>query len=316
MEMLYLSLYSHSMSSQGIFFNKTRIAPTPSGFLHLGNVFSFAITASLARKTQAKILLRIDDLDRERVQQEYVQDIFDTLHFLDIPWEEGPADYAQYEREYSQLHRITLYQKALQQLAASGQVFACNCSRAQLLKANAAGIYTGTCLHKGIPLDTPQVNWRLDTTHAGKLDIKTLSGIVTADLPPSMRHFVIRKKDGFPAYQLTSIIDDAYFGIDLVVRGEDLWPSTLAQHYLATRLQQQSFLNSTFYHHPLLLETGGEKLSKSAGSTSIQYLRKQGKQPKEIYAMIAQSAGIHTPVINWEDIGFTSVSSAYGTTGF
>src|SRR4051812_36682128 len=97
-------------------FKKTRIAPTPSGFLHLGNIFSFAITAALAQKTQAKIFLRIDDFDRERTNKLYIQDIFDTLNFLEIPWHEGPRNMQAYETEYSQAHRAEIYTKALQQL--------------------------------------------------------------------------------------------------------------------------------------------------------------------------------------------------------
>src|SRR5579872_3698555 len=84
---LYLnSSYLGKMTGQVPHFSKTRLAPTPSGFLHLGNVLSFAITAAIAAKTGAKILLRIDDLDRDRVNRDYVQDIFDTLNFLEIPW--------------------------------------------------------------------------------------------------------------------------------------------------------------------------------------------------------------------------------------
>ena len=98
-------------------YNKTRIAPTPSGFLHLGNVLSFGITAALARKHGAKILLRIDDLDRTRINKQYVQDIFDTLNFLEIPWDEGPRNIKEYEDSYSQLHRMGVYQEALEQLA-------------------------------------------------------------------------------------------------------------------------------------------------------------------------------------------------------
>ncbi len=92
-------------------FKKTRIAPTPSGFLHLGNVLSFSITAALARKTGAAILLRIDDLDRGRVTTPYVQDIFDTLNYLGIPWDEGPRNYEEYQWEYSQVYRLDSYRK-------------------------------------------------------------------------------------------------------------------------------------------------------------------------------------------------------------
>jgi len=97
-------------------FRRTRIAPTPSGFLHLGNVLSFAITAALARRTGAKILLRIDDLDRERVEGRFVEDIFETLHFLEMPWDEGPGDFHEYETRFSKVHRMDVYRAALEEL--------------------------------------------------------------------------------------------------------------------------------------------------------------------------------------------------------
>jgi len=279
-------------------FNKTRLAPTPSGFLHLGNVLSFAITAALAKKTNAKILLRIDDLDRERVEPQYVQDIFDTLHYLSIPWDEGPADYAQYEKEYSQLHRMELYRAALQQLKESEHIFACECSRAQVPD----GVYQGTCRSKGLPLDQENVSWRLRTDATKEISIQTLTGEIKTTLSPSMQDFVVRKKDGFPAYQLSSVIDDHYFGVDLIIRGEDLWPSTIAQHYLSVLLPGNTFQYSTSYHHPLLLEAPDKKLSKSAGATSIQFLRKEGKQPADIYTMIAQMLGYEQAVKDWEGL--------------
>jgi glutamyl/glutaminyl-tRNA synthetase len=101
-----------------------------------------------------------------------------------------------------------------------------------------------------------------------------------------MKDFVIKKKDGYPAYQLTSLIDDLHYGVDLIVRGEDVWPSTIAQIYLAEILQQPNFQKATFHHHPLLMEAAGKKLSKSSGSTSIKYLREQGKTASEVYVEI------------------------------
>ncbi len=90
-------------------YKKTRIAPTPSGFLHLGNVLSFSITAALAKKHSAKILLRIDDLDRARANDQYLQDIFDTLNFLEIPWDEGPRNVNEFKNAYSQAHRMACH---------------------------------------------------------------------------------------------------------------------------------------------------------------------------------------------------------------
>jgi glutamyl/glutaminyl-tRNA synthetase len=275
------------MQTTLIHFNRTRIAPTPSGYLHLGNALSFALTAALARKSGAKILLRIDDLDQQRVNLNYLQDIFDTLNFLNIPWDEGPCDINDYNSSWSQLHRLKLYKEALEQLADQREVFACQCSRAQLQD----GIYPGTCRNRSIPLDTPDTAWRLYTDEK-ELAINTLNkDVIKARLPDSMKDFVIKKKDGFPAYQLASIIDDIHFGVDLVVRGEDLYQSTIAQHYLAEVLGKSDFKNITFHHHPLLMETGDKKLSKSAGATSIKYLRDEGKTTEDVYGDIGRMLG-------------------------
>lgn len=283
---------------------RTRIAPTPSGYLHLGNAFSFAITAALARQYGARILLRIDDLDRQRVQKAYVQDIFDCLEYLEIPWDEGPRNYHEYEAEYSQLHRIPLYEQALQQLAADGDVFACDCSRAMVLRQAPDGAYPGTCLYRGLPMEGTGGNWRLDTSTERTLAVRGPDGVkAQATLTPSMRYFVVRKKDGLPAYQLASLVDDRHFGVDLVVRGMDLWESTLAQMYMAQVLGYKRFINNTFVHHPLLMDTAGGKLSKSAGATSIKYLRQQGKSREEIYATIGKLLGLARPVSNWLELG-------------
>jgi len=276
-------------------FNKTRLAPTPSGFLHLGNVLSFAITASLARETGAKILLRIDDLDRARADKKYIQDIFDTLNFLKIPWDEGPLDTEEFETTYSQLHRMPLYQDALQQLTDKELVYACTCSRKQIN-------HSCNCRASKLSLDTPEASWRLITGDAA-LNVKDYKGEnINATLPTEMRDFIVRKKDGFPAYQLSSVVDDLFYGVDLIVRGDDLRPSTLAQHVLAGALGENRFGAITFHHHALLKELSGEKLSKSAGSTSVRYLREQGSSPTDIYTTIANMLGVEQRVGSWQQL--------------
>jgi glutamyl/glutaminyl-tRNA synthetase len=270
--------------SRGGFVVRTRIAPTPSGFLHLGNVMSFALTAGLARRCGAAILLRIDDLDRERVSREYVEDIFETLSFLGIPWDEGPRNFSEFERSWSQEHRLGMYMEALERLRGSGKVFACNCSRSKILRENPDGVYPGICREKGLSLDEEGCSWRVRT-----------EGVEMTD-------FVVRKKDGNPAYQLTSVIDDLHFGVDLVVRGDDLRASTAAQQWLAEELGLDAFRNIHFYHHRLLMASKNEKLSKSAGATSIRYLRRQGVEPGEIYTMILQRFGSDEPASTWEEM--------------
>ena len=300
-------------------FTKTRSAPTPSGYLHLGNVLSFALTAALARRTGAGTLLRIDDLDRGRVSRDYVEDIFDTLSFLGIPWDEGPRDFNEYERDYTQLGRMGLYREALLQLREEGKLFACTCSRTQVLRDSPDGGYAGRCRDKGIPLDTEGCNWRIRTETA-EIGVKGIAGViggsvsaggeeVRAALPAEMTDFVVRKRDGFPAYQLTSVIDDLHYGIDLVVRGEDLWPSTLAQQWLARELGRAAFGEIRFYHHPLLMEGGSDapmrtaaKLSKSAGATSVRYLRGQGIRPADLYPMIVGMLGMDFQAGSWEEL--------------
>lgn len=285
-------------------FTRTRLAPTPSGYLHLGNVLSFVLTVALARQTGANILLRIDDLDRERANPIYIQDVFDTLNFLEIPWDEGPRNLQEFESEWSQLYRMPLYQKALQQLQDQEAVFACTCSRAQIQRLSVDDTYPGTCCDKQLPLDTGNASWRLKTNNEEPLNVKTLSGeVIHAVLPDAMNYFVVRKKDGYPAYQLSSLMDDMHFGVDMVVRGQDLWASTLAQLYLAEKIGVNAFTNNVFYHHSLLMASGERKLSKSAGDTSVHYLRTHGKSAADIYTAIAQMAGFNVPVNNWEELG-------------
>jgi glutamyl/glutaminyl-tRNA synthetase len=298
-----VNLSNDSLMNNQPHFAKTRLAPTPSGYLHLGNVLSFVLTARLAKKSSAKILLRIDDLDRERANKLYIQDIFDTLNFLEIPWDEGPRNLQEYEDEWSQVHRMAWYQDVLQRLKDANLVFACNCSRAQIRAINADDTYPGTCRHKNIPLDAENVSWRLKTDGNRTLSIKAIFGeIIETRLPETTRDFVVRKKDGSPAYQLASVVDDLHFGIDLIVRGQDLWPSTLAQHYLAKCLGASAFGDIAFHHHPLLLADGGNKLSKSAGDTSVQYLRGQGKKPGDIFTLIAGMLGVNEQIGDWQEL--------------
>jgi glutamyl-tRNA synthetase len=282
------------------YFNRTRLAPTPSGYLHLGNLVSFVLTAGLARKHGARILLRIDDLDRDRVRPAFVQDIFETLHFFNIPWDEGPRDSREFAESWSQVHRMGLYRQALDFLASQGELFACECSRS-MLGHDLEGGYPGTCMSKKIPLSEPGVSWRLQTKPGTELSMHDLhKGVGTFPLPPSMQHFIVRKKDGFPSYQLASVIDDIHFGVDLVVRGADLFESTLAQLYLSTKLPANPFTQASFLHHPLVHDLQGRKLSKSAGDTSIQYLRGQGKNAREILDLVSAAVPLHESSGNGE----------------
>ncbi len=283
--------------------NKVRIAPTPSGYLHIGNVLSFALTAALAEREQARILLRIDDMDQQRANANYIQDIFDTLNFLELPWHEGPRDVQEFNAEWSQVHRMPLYHEALKRLQQIGELFACDCSRSQIKALSADESYPGTCCHKALNFNEEQVNWRIQTPPNTQVSINVWQQKEqTATLPASIQYFVVRKKDGNPAYQLSSVVDDMHFGITHIVRGADLWPSTLAQLYLAQALGADDFGQVQFYHHRLITGAGGQKLSKSAGATSVKYLREQGYKPGQVYQHIADTMQLEQTITNLQQL--------------
>jgi glutamyl-Q tRNA(Asp) synthetase len=246
---------------------KTRIAPTPSGFLHEGNAFAFLLTSELAKRHGASILLRIDDLDNDRKRPEYVEDIFLTLEWLGIEWQEGPRTAAELDSAWSQHHRLHLFEEALTTLREKGLVYACGCSRKQLAAFDSPADDAHACSNGNLPLDTPDTSWRLRIPRETEVCFKKLNGEMTAlrpaDLLPDP---VVRRRDGIPAYQVASVVDDHHFGIDLIVRGEDLLPSTAVQLFIAQQLGFSGFLNATFHHHSLVLNEKGEKWSKSAGT--------------------------------------------------
>ena len=283
-------------------FALTRIAPTPSGFLHLGNAYSFLLTKALAQKHGTKLLLRIDDLDRERYRPEYVQDIFDTLDFLEITIDQGPRTVAEFESEWSQVHRLPLYTAALEELRKNRLLFACTCTRSQILQIDPRGTYLGQCIDRRLPLDRAEVAWRVNTLDADFLAYTEYpQQQKIALIPEEGTCYLIRKKDGLPAYQLSSLIDDLHFGVDLIVRGQDLFPSTLAQLDLARLLGKAEFAKTTFYHHSLLKGSEKAKLSKSAGSSSIQHLRDEGKTLADLFLLLGKSLGLKEELRSFED---------------
>jgi glutamyl-tRNA synthetase len=285
-----------------IAFTRTRLAPTPSGYLHMGNLLSFVLTTGLARRFGAKVLLRIDDMDRDRVRDEYVQDIFDTLNFMEINWDEGPRDAREFNAHFTQLLRMDQYGSVLSGLAAAKQVFGCNCSRSLLSTQIATLGYPGTCLHSGWSLDEKNIQWRLITEKAAQVSIRELqAGVQKYALSFSMQYAQVRRRDGKPAYQLCSLVDDLFFGVDLIVRGRDLFDSSLLQLYLSQLLPDNSFGATVFFHHPLLLQDG-LKMSKSEGASSIFHLRKQGIKRAEVYRRLALHAGLEPTATDAESL--------------
>jgi glutamyl-tRNA synthetase len=269
----------------------TRIAPTPSGYLHQGNAFNFLLNWLLARSQRGKVLLRIDDLDAPRAKPEFINDVFETLDWLGIDYDIGPIGPDDLAAAWSQSHRLPLYHELLDNLKEHGHLFACECSRKDL--ADSSGVYPGTCLHKNIALDTPDVAWRINVEADAVIYFTDCwQGAMQYALGQEMGSFVVRRRDGIPAYQIASLADDVHFGVSAMARGMDLLPSTAGQLYLAQLLGIDSFTQTQFYHHPLIMDNTGQKLSKSAGSVSLNHWRSEGIPAGLLLANFCKWAGI------------------------
>lgn len=274
----------------------TRIAPTPSGFLHLGNVYAFLVTAALAERHGLRIRLRIDDLDRTRFREAYLNDIFALLEALDLTWHEGPANSTAFLKEDSQLHRLDLYDGALQKLADAGKVYACSCSRADLVDGKHAN---AACRARNLSLHEPQNAWRLNTATNAAVRMRNWQG-QTQDflLPADLSDPVLRRKAEkvgsrpLPAYHLACVVDDVLYGTTHLVRGQDLFESSLIQLHLAEQLEASDFLKMGMLHHPLILGPNGQKLSKSAGDhRKAQCLLVQWGSARQIYQALGEAIG-------------------------
>lgn len=263
---------------------RTRIAPTPSGFLHPGNGISFIITWAIARAQGGKIVLRIDDLDADRMRPEYVEDIFRTLDWLGLDYDEGPTSVEDFTKNYSQHNRLDLYFEALERLKNEGfaTVYACNCSRKQIRENSENSIYPNTCRSKNNDFDEKNTAWRIVVPENTLITFQEFQKeALYIRLDETMGDFIVRQKNGLPAYQIASSVDDEYFDINFIVRGQDLLNSTAAQEFLGNLLKKD--LPKTYFHHPLLTNRDGVKLSKSQGAGSLKDWREQGRSPLALY---------------------------------
>lgn len=233
---------------------RTRIAPTPSGHLHAGNLYNFLLTHRVAQEFDLELRLRIDDLDAFRLRDEYVEDIFRCLHWLGIEWSGAPRSIDEYRVHVDQPGRIDHYYDRLQGMIDAGlPAFVCRCSRRDLSRA--ARCEQG-CRTKGLKLV------------AGRTAVRV--NVPTSEVGDAMGDFVVWRREDLPAYQLQSLIDDDEMDITHVVRGEDLLESTLAQLYLAQFLEGTSFTGIRFLHHGLVTAPNGTKLSKSQGTDQLE----------------------------------------------
>ena len=265
---------------------RSRIAPTPSGYLHIGNAMNFVLIWLWVRREGGILRLRIDDRDTPRSKPEHIDDIFRSLEWMGMDWDEGPQTPDEELRIYSQALRADRYEEATRQFIDTGLVYACECSRKDM---HSHGCH---CRDKHIPLDQPDTALRIVTPSEPITVDDVKLGPQHIILDHEMKDFIIRRRDGMTAYQLASLVDDMDYNINLIIRGDDLLSSTAAQLYLASLISAKSFIETTFYHHPLLYDEQGNKLSKSSGSPSLKAMRESGMSCSEFYIRLSELMGL------------------------
>jgi glutamyl-tRNA synthetase len=275
---------------------KGRFAPSPTGRMHLGNIFSALLSWLSAKAQGGTWLLRIEDIDPQRSRREFAEWIMDDLDWLGLSWDEGPQ-VGGANGPYYQSERGAVYEHYLHRLQEEGLVYPCYCTRADILATQAPHesdgrvVYKGTCRHLPPESRHGQAAMRMMVPDAG-MGTRTFTdghyGVQTVDLTTQCGDFIVRRKDGAWAYQLAVVVDDALMGVTEVVRGRDLLLSSPQQIYLAGCL---GFTPPRFTHLPLLCNAAGQRLSKRDKSMDMATLRNR-HSAKEIIGMLAYTAGL------------------------
>jgi glutamyl-tRNA synthetase len=261
-----------------------RFAPSPSGELHVGNLRTAILAWLFARSTGRRFLLRVEDLDRARAGAEAAQ--LRDLAAVGVTWDGAVV---------RQTDREPLYTAALGQLAAAGLTYECFCTRREIQEAPSAphapqGAYPGTC--RG--LSAAELEFKRSTRPAAvrlrsSVAEWTVQDVLHGTFTGVVDDFVLRRNDGVTAYNLAVVVDDAEQGIDQVVRGDDLLPSTPRQAYLASLLNMPV---PEYAHVPLVVNADGARLAKRDGAVTLSDLAAVGLSPDAVQRTILESLGL------------------------
>lgn len=288
-----------------------RFAPSPSGRIHLGNLWASLLAWLSVRSQGGAMVLRLEDLDPERCNQRYCDQIMRDLEWLGLDWDEEPV---------YQSKRTPLYAEIFDQLQAQGVLYPCYCTRAERLAASAPHRSDGVVLYDGhcrtltpeqklLFSQTRKAAWRIEVPSETISFVDLLQGTYTENLAQSCGDFIIRRSDGVYAYQLAVVIDDGDMGVTEVVRGSDLLDSTPRQMYLQRLL---SLPHPTYGHVPLLLAPDGRRLAKRDRDKAMDELQAQ-YSARELVGQLAYAAGLLNeyrpispeelvPVFSWEKL--------------
>jgi len=264
----------------------SRFAPAPTGYLHLGHVVNALYVWGVTRSLGGRVLLRIENHDRRRSRPEYERAIIEDLEWLGFRADE-PA--------VRQSERGAIYARALDSLREHGLVYACACSRADIARNERSDLrYPGTCRDRGIP-EGPGVGLRV------RLDPGIERFVDLRHGPQEQRPFeqcgdlLVRDRDGNWTYQFAATVDDWVQGVTLVIRGDDLLASTGRQLQLARLLGRKDA--PRFLHHPLIMKSASQKLSKSDRDTGVRDLRAHGFTPETVIGRAASLVGLVPAIV-------------------
>lgn len=272
-----------------------RLAPSPTGHLHLGHAFAFLIAWWSARHQNGLIRLRFDDLDRDRAHQNFVDQARIDLEWLGIDWD-GPVIF--------ESSRAPIYAEATAGLVERRFAYPCVCRRGDILARQtvAAPHAGGELRYPGTCRPSPNANWPVTKTQTAAWRFIVSSGVVPfedlnfgpqeIDVAAEVGDFVLERRDGTPAYQLAVVLDDQLDGVTEIVRGADLLQSTARQQLLAKALGVTPPMT---FHVPLICDAAGRRLAKREHSLSLLELRESGVDPRAIVTWIATLAGQLAP---------------------
>ena len=269
-----------------------RIAPSPTGYLHIGHAITFWKALERARQNRGALVLRMEDLDPQRCRPEFQEAVTEDLSWFELKWDEGP-DVGGPHTPYRQGERRSLYLGAWQRLRDAGLIYPCRCSRKDVQQAAIAphdedeeAIYPGTCRPKPGDMSATTISepggihWRFRAPDGEEIQFQDERlGEQRAIAGKHFGDFVIWRKDDVPAYQLAVVVDDIAMQISEVVRGEDLLTSTFRQLLLYRALGANP---PNFYHSALIRDESGKRLAKRHAALSLRALRESGVTPDEI----------------------------------
>ena len=265
-----------------------RFAPTPSGRMHLGNVFAALVAWLSVRRDGGKMVLRMEDLDTQRTSAQFAQVLRDDLRWLGLTWDEETQPQSQ---------RSEVYREYFEKLEAMGLLYPCYCTRSQLHSVNAPHLSDGTYVYTGTCRDLTDAQraafdrlpaWRVKVPDQVWTVDDRIQGAYRENLATHCGDFVVRRADGVYVYQLAVTVDDALAGVTQVVRGTDLLSSAPRQMYLQSLW---GFPHPEYAHVPMLLAPDGRRLSKRDKDLDLGYLR-QHTRPETLIGVLAAAAGL------------------------